>query len=367
MGDAMAALDRAETAQAARALPLDLLVADLQRLRNESGQTSFGDIAVRIAHRREAAGMSPAAARVPRSSVHAMFLPGRRRMNPQLLEEIVLALGKDEATAEAWRLRLLTALEPAPKGLGLGSSETQPSKHPGEPDGVTGENGENYRPQSAVKRAPLPAPRSSASIPRPFTRLPTLGHRAFPPLVTVLLLAACVGFNHWGGTLNAKFELPLFLDMVGTAVAAIALGPWYGALVGLTSNTLGALAANPVSLAFALVNIAGALVWGYGVRAWRMQKPWWRFLLLNLFVALACTMVAVPINVLFGGVAEGHAAGGLVAVLVASGQGIWAAVFSVNIAASVADKLISGYVALGLTTLLLRWSRVPNRDVGDRI
>ena len=302
---------------------LDKIAIDLQHLRDEAGTVSYGEIAVRIAKHREAAGMHPAAARVARSSVHAMFGTGRRRLNPDLVQEIVRALGENERSAAAWRERCIEVQR------------------------------EFKRPESAVSS--LPPPVSTSTVPQSFLQIsPTSA--PISPLVTALIMLACIGLNYFGNTVNAKFSLPLFLDMIGTATAAIALGPWYGALVGLSSNLLFAIGANPVSIPFALVNIAGALVWGYGVRAWRMRRPWWRFFLLNILVAICCTLVAVPINVLlFGGVAHGHAAVDLVAVLIASGEGLWRAVFSVNIAMSIADKLLAGYIALGIVILLDRW------------
>lgn len=302
---------------------LDQIAMGLQRLRDKAGTVSYGEIAIRIAKRREAAGMNPAAARVARSSVHAMFSPGRRRMNPDLVAEIALALGENETAAAGWRDRCI----------------------------------EVQREFKRVDTSPvaLPPPLSAGSLPQSFMTIkPPV--QLFSPLLKALIILACIGLNYFGNTLNSKFELPLFLDMIGTATAAIALGPWYGALVGLTSNLLFSIGANPVSIAFALVNVVGALVWGYGVRAWHMRRPWWRFFLLNIAVALSCTLVAVPINVLiFGGVAEGHAAGDFVAVLVASGEGIWRAVFSVNISISVADKLLAGFIAIGIVHVLDRW------------
>ncbi len=324
-------------------VPLDTIVRELQQLRADAGNVSFGEIATLVAKRREEAGQSPAAARVARSSVHSMFTVGRRRMNPDFLAEIVFVLwerrpgsGSDAAhtatsaasQAQAFRARCIEAHR---------TDLSPPS-------------------ENAI---PVPAPVAMGSIPRSFTKLPLAGIRPFSPLITVLILVSSVGLNHYGGTLNAKFASPLYLDMIGTAIASIALGPWHGALVGLASNTLGALAANPVSIAFALVNIAGALVWGYGVRAWRMRRPLWRFLLLNVLVAIGCTLVAVPINVLlFGGVADGHAAIDAVSLLLQSGEGLWQAVFSVNIVSSLVDKQIAGCLALGAVYLLGRW-RAP--------
>ncbi|WP_231601507.1 ECF transporter S component [Salinibacterium sp. SWN167] len=284
---------------------LDQIADDLQRLRIAAGEVSYSELASRIAHRREENGVSPAAARVARSTVFDIFRTGRSRINAGLVAEIVVALGHDEAEAEAWRSRCLEVRSTA---------------------------------KAAAPHAPLPPAQN------PDSRL------AF----VVVLMVAAVGLNLFGGSVVAKFELPIFLDMIGTAVVAIALGPWQGALVGLSTNVIGVFATVPQTLAYAIVNVVGALVWGYGVRLWRMDKSRLRFLLLNVLVALACTITAVPITVLvFGGVA-GHAGDDFIATLRAIGDGLWASVFTVNISISLADKLITGYTALAIIHLLGR-------------
>jgi energy-coupling factor transport system substrate-specific component len=45
--------------------------------------------------------------------------------------------------------------------------------------------------------------------------------------------------NIVGGQINTALHLPTFLDMIGTGVVAIVLGPWWGALVGALTNLIG--------------------------------------------------------------------------------------------------------------------------------
>ncbi|HMR12667.1 MAG TPA: hypothetical protein PKE42_02925 [Arachnia sp.] len=339
----IASLDRPET--------LDDIAAELRRLRLAAGDVSFGEIAIRVARRRVDDGKSPAAARIARSSVHSMFADGRSRMNADLVAELVLALGGDPAQAQELRRRCL-----------LARPRRAPSAGPPTPDRSAAPERSEVPDQSAPERSEVPEtsdvpkPSPSSSPPRPGAMTPGRAPTQ-APLVRTLLLAACVGLNHFGGNLQSTLQLPLFLDMIGTAVAAIVLGPWHGAAVGLATNLIGTAASTPDHIAFALVNVAGALVWGYGVRAWRMRAPWWRFLALNLIVALACTLIAVPINVLvFDGFAAGHVASHSLAVLVDRGMGIWQAAFVLNLLVSVADKVLSGYVAVGLAKALERGS-----------
>lgn len=301
---------------------LDGLVDDLQRLRNAVGDVSYAEIAARIARRREVQGMSPAAARVARSSVFDAFGTGRRRINAELVAEIVRALGADDAMAEVWRRRCLEARLAARRSSG--------SRAHDEPD---------------VSVAP-PLPVLPVS-PRTFDR------RALTTALVVALLIGCVGVNLFGDGVVDKFQLPIWLDMIGTAIAAIVLGSLHAVLVGVLTNLLGAFQGNPETLLFLPVNVIGALVWGYGYRRFGGNRGPIRFLLLNVAVAISCSLVAVPINVLVFGGAAGHASDSVVSMLVSTGEGLWAAVFSANLMLSLVDKIIAGCIALVFARLLL--------------
>lgn len=80
----------------------------------------------------------------------------------------------------------------------------------------------------------------------------------------VLFFLLCVAINIIGG-IDISSRRLLYLDMLGTALAGIALGPWWGASVGLVTNMLlyFMLPSSPSLLVFAIVNILGGLYWGY--------------------------------------------------------------------------------------------------------
>lgn len=176
----------------------------------------------------------------------------------------------------------------------------------------------------------------------------------------VLLIIGCIGLNNLGGHFVEDLGVPLYLDMIGTAIAAIALGPWYGVGVGLSSNLLGsAFEGSMQTTWFALVNGAGALIWGYGVRGW-FGRSRLRFFALNLVVAVVCSLIAVPILVLVFGGSTGHTGqDALNAVLAALSTGLWAAVFSSNLLISAVDKLVSGYLGIFTVWLLAKFGEQP--------
>ena len=169
-------------------------------------------------------------------------------------------------------------------------------------------------------------------------------------VVTIVPVAAAL--NIVGGTLNTYLKLPTFLDMIGTAVASIVLGPWWGALVGVMGNVGGALFTGPVGIPFALVNVTGALIWGYGVRSFGMGATVPRFFLLNVIVALVNSAVAAPIVAFVYGGATGHASDALTAAFAKAGTDLLRATFESSVIVSLADKIISGFVAVAIIEAL---------------
>ena len=46
----------------------------------------------------------------------------------------------------------------------------------------------------------------------------------------------------------------------------------------------GSLINGPIGIPFALANVAGALIWGYGIRSWGMGRNNGTFFILNILV-----------------------------------------------------------------------------------
>lgn len=175
--------------------------------------------------------------------------------------------------------------------------------------------------------------------------------RRIPLTYVVALVPVAAALNIVGGLINSALRLPIFLDMIGTAVVAIVLGPWWGALVGAITNIVSSFISGPIGLPFAVVNVVGALVWGYG-HQWGWARTNWSYFLLNILVAFLCSLTAVPIYVFIFGGATGHFSDMMTAAFVAMGQNLLVSVFSSNILVSLADKIISGYVALAIIEAL---------------
>lgn len=175
--------------------------------------------------------------------------------------------------------------------------------------------------------------------------------RRLPLTYVVAVIPVAAALNIVGGYINTVLRLPIFLDMIGTMVTAVILGPWWGALVGAITNIVNSFISGPISLPFAVVNVAGALVWGYA-NMWGWMKKTWSFFLVNVLVATVSSIFAVPIYVFVFGGATGHFADVMTAAFLAMGQNLIVSVFSSNILVSLADKIISGFVGLAIIEAL---------------
>ena len=280
----------------------DRVAAELQTLRLRAGEPSYGEIARRISELRVDRGASQHAARLARTTVYDAFRTGRARLNLELVREIVEVLGGEARLVDDWLAPPVAA--PVPGREAVDEVDSVDSV-----DSVDETDRPRLRP-------------------------------------VVLLLLGCVAVNVVGRVLVDFLDLPIYLDMVGTAVAAVSLGPWWGASVGVATNLLGVASSGTASLGFAVVNVVGALLWGYGVRRFGLGRTLARYLALNVLVALVCTVVAVPILVLAYGGSTGHGQDMISGTLLALTHTMIVAIGLSNLLVSIADKLISGFVAL---------------------
>lgn len=164
-----------------------------------------------------------------------------------------------------------------------------------------------------------------------------MDHKSVP---VAPLLGASVLINIAGNSLNSAINLPLFLDSVGTILAAVILGPWLGAAIGFLTNLLIGVFENPITIPFGIVNLAIGLIAGFISRKRGFVDPATP-ILTALVLALASPIVATPIAVyLFGGITGGNI-DAYFAILMESGYQIFSSAFLVRIPANLADKLIS--------------------------
>lgn len=143
----------------------------------------------------------------------------------------------------------------------------------------------------------------------------------------VLIAAACIALNLSLAKVAALLSLPVYLDSIGTIIAAVLL-PWGLALsVGALTSLLGGIVVNPYFAAYVGTQLVIALVAVVCARLGWFQR-WLTSLLAGLFIAVAAILASAPVTaVVFGGVTlSGTTA--INALLLASGQGIWKSVMA---------------------------------------
>lgn len=294
----------------ARTARLDSLILELRALRESAG-VSYRDLAARIRAQRETAGVTPAAARIALSTVSDMFRLGRARINADLFAEIACALEDDPSTAQRWRDRAREAMVAT-------VTVAAPSA-----------------PIAAVPAVPVPS-----SAPR-------------PQLARVLaLVLGGLLLNATGKFFNPLLGDVLFFDMIGTALVALLVGPWAAAATGVLFVLVELMKSNVADALFALTMISAGLIWGYGARL-GADRTLPRFLGLSAVVAVATSVVAVPITLLYQGGETGRGLDELYRGLVEqSGGDAWVVTGGMNLAVSLVDKLVTGAIAYGAFRLL---------------
>jgi len=322
-------------------------------MRVEAGNLSYTDIANRITRRRMASGQSQHAAKVSRTTVYSAFQPGRSRMNPNLVFDIVLALTTDEAEADIWRSRCIAAQLP--------TEETQAEVT----QTVVAEQPELTLSQDSVAAVTKSA---SVSAPGKFSWLdPARALRFGAPLIVAIIGLGVVIDVTVFLVAHRPFSgnFPLFADMAGTAVVAIVLGPLWGAITAVASATVITLLApittlGASSIYFAPVAMVGALVWGFGVHRLRGAASLFRMLSLNVAVGVACTLTAYVVMYLtFGGSPMMPSVGLMAGSMVEHGVPPTLALLGANLVISVLDKMMIGIVALMIAGSALRKYALP--------
>lgn len=116
---------------ASAAWTLDDVALGLRRLRTTAGSPSYARIAERVVESRRVRGVPEADCHVGRVTVYDCFRDGRRRLDADLVAEIVQALGADDATADHWRQRSSAAQHRRDAGM-IGTA-TAPVPAPEQP------------------------------------------------------------------------------------------------------------------------------------------------------------------------------------------------------------------------------------------
>lgn len=315
----------------------DPLIERLRELRLRAGDPSYAEIAARITEGRRRQGTDEHAAKIARSTVYDAFRLGRTRLNAPLVREIVEVLGSDPGTVDAWLADVARApRSPSIETLSDGQVPTRPAALPEAPPPASSEAPPTVTPEPPSKPSAETAAAEPLKPPEPTARL-ALG-----------LMAAFLAINLIGRLSVDILSFPFYLDMIGTAAAAVILGPWRGVAVGALTSILAVAISGPGSLAFLHAEVAGALIWGYGARSLIFNRSVQRYFSLNVIVGLVVSALAIPVLYLF--FPEGTRSGASDTILNMQevfGSRIAATILG-NVVTNQLDKLVSGFAALTL-------------------
>lgn len=162
-----------------------------------------------------------------------------------------------------------------------------------------------------------------------------------------VLMPVAVGINLIGRFFVTVLGLPLFLDAIGTTVAAFLAGPWVAGVVGLLTNAIIGLTLEATSIPFGLVNAAIGIVAGV-LAARGYLRSVWKIIVLIIALTITTIVIATPIIVLvFGGV-QGSGVDAITGFFLASGQQLLESVVGQQLLVQPGDKLVTVLLALAL-------------------
>ncbi|WP_207102546.1 ECF transporter S component [Paracoccus shandongensis] len=174
----------------------------------------------------------------------------------------------------------------------------------------------------------------------------------------LVLCAIGIALNMALGQAVSFLNLPIFLDSLGTVVAAVLCGPVIGGLTGLLTNLIWGLIQGPTAAFFAPVALVVGVAAGLLARA-GMFRSWWRAAVAGVVIAVALSVVAVPIRIfLFGGV-TGSGADFAVAYLLKVGESLFGSVLVTVIGSNIIDKVATAVLAWAILRGL------PARSLSD--
>ncbi len=165
--------------------------------------------------------------------------------------------------------------------------------------------------------------------------------------------ASLIALNLVMSKVAATLSLPVYLDTIGTILAA-ALMPWWAAvLVGASTSILAGFVVHPAFFYYVGTQMTIALVAVGAMHLGAFRHPWTAGLA-GILIAVCAAIVSAPVTVMvFGGVTLGGTTA-INALLMAAGQNVWKSVLGGSLIVEGLDKV----AACLLASVVLR--RLPS-------
>lgn len=164
----------------------------------------------------------------------------------------------------------------------------------------------------------------------------------------LVLIPAAVGINYIGKLFAGALKLPLWLDSIGTILAACLAGPIVGALCGAINNVIYGFTLDPVSFIYAISSVAIGLAAGIFAYKGRI-KGVVGAILSGLVIALVSTVVSTPINIgMYGGQTGNLWGDALFTWCTANNFPMWLASGLDELVVDIPDKVAVTLIAFGI-------------------
>ncbi|MDE0138600.1 MAG: ECF transporter S component [bacterium] len=162
-----------------------------------------------------------------------------------------------------------------------------------------------------------------------------------------VLIPVAIGINLIGRFFTQTLNLPLFLDTIGTTMAAFLAGPWVAAVAGVLTNLVIGLTLEATSIPFGIVNAAIGIVAGV-MAAHGFLRSTGKIIVMMLCLTAITIITAMPLVVL---VFEGVSGSGVDAVtgfFAASGRNMVESVLGQQLLTTPGDKVLTVLLAFAL-------------------
>lgn len=168
--------------------------------------------------------------------------------------------------------------------------------------------------------------------------------RTNPQVLTLVALSVVINFV--GAQCALVLRLPIYLDSIGTILAAILLGPVFGALTGGLTAIINGVTFDPVSLYFLPVYLFTGLATGLLFKGRRFQgiRSVAGIALIGVLVSIISSII---VALVFGGVTSSGSSL-VVAFLKNIGVNPVVAIFATQVVTDVTDKFLAFSAAFAI-------------------
>ncbi|WP_196600368.1 ECF transporter S component [Pectinatus frisingensis] len=168
----------------------------------------------------------------------------------------------------------------------------------------------------------------------------------------LVLIPAAVGINYIGKLFAGALKLPLWLDSIGTILAACMAGPIVGALCGAINNIIYGFTLDPVSFIYAVSQIGIGIC--AGVLAWNgAMKGIVKAIISGIIIAIVSALISTPINIaLYGGQTGNLWGDALFAACIANNLPLWLASGLDELIVDIPDKIAVVLIVCGIYNTL---------------